>query len=111
MLTDLYLRTTDPKLELQEVFSSAIFPKLVFSVLFHTIVYSGAFNLLNYVFNGALLSSRVNTRLFVALLIIMFFGYFARLYHVKEIYRAYNGNMEKTRQHLDRLFIGWVFIG
>jgi len=40
----------------------------------------------------------------------MFFGFFARFLHVKEIYRAYDSNLEKTRNHLDRLYIGWIFI-
>jgi hypothetical protein len=40
----------------------------------------------------------------------MFFGFFARFFHVKEVYRAYHKNMEKTRTHLDKLYIGWIFI-
>jgi hypothetical protein len=40
----------------------------------------------------------------------MFFGFFARFLHVKEVYRAYGNDMEKTREHVDKLYIGWIFI-
>jgi hypothetical protein len=110
MATELYLQTTNPKLELHQLFSTEIFAKMVASVCFHTAVYTGFLNLVNYVFFGAALSSRVNARLVGVLLVIMFFGYIARFYHVKDISRAYNNDANKTRNHLDKLFIGWIFV-
>jgi hypothetical protein len=108
MATELYLQTTDPKLEFGQLLS--LTPKIIVSDLFHTAVYAGAINLASHVFFGRTLSSRQNIRLIVALFVIMFIGYFARFYHVRDIYRAYNGDVEKTRRHLDTLYIGWIFV-
>jgi hypothetical protein len=110
MLTELYLQTTNPKLTLGQFFSAGILSGIFASAIFHAIVYAGTLNLTSYVFLGNPLSLAVNTRLFVALLVIMSFGYLARFFHVKDIYRAYNQDEEATREHLDKLYIGWIFI-
>ena len=110
MFTDLYLQTTNPKLTCYELCSMHVLTNIVLSVLFHTILYVAFGNLVSYIFFGKYLSNIVNTRLTVSLLFIMFFGFFARFYHVKEIYKAYHYDLEKTRNHLDRLYIGWIFI-
>lgn len=110
MFTELYLQTTDPRLPFSALFRPSIFTKIIISVLFHTIVYTSFTNLVSYIFFGRFLSKTINIRLIIALLIIMFFGFFARFLHVKEIYKAYHYNLEKTRNHLDRLYIGWIFI-
>ena len=110
MFTDLYLQTTDYKLPFSALFSPYVFPNIIGSVLFHTAVYVSFGNLVNYIFNGALLSKIINIRLIISLLLIMFFGFLARFLHVKEIYKSYNYDEKKTREHLDKLYIGWVFI-
>lgn len=109
MFTKLYLDTTNPNLTLSEMLSQNSYPILV-SVLFHTIVYVLFVNLAYSVFFGRLLSMKINSRLIFSLLIIMIFGYIARFYHVKDIYKAYNKDMSKVRTHLDQLFISWIFI-
>jgi hypothetical protein len=110
MLTDLYLQTTNPKLSFKQFLSPQILTGIFFSVIFHTIIYTAFFNLGSYIFYGKRLVNEVNVRLVIALLIIMFFGFFARFLHVKEIYKAYNYNIERTRNHLDKLYIGWIFV-
>jgi hypothetical protein len=110
MFTDLYLQTTNPKLHFSALLGSLLFTKIIASVLFHTIVYVSFVNIVSYIFNGNLLSNIINIRLVIFLLLIMFFGFFARFLHVKEIYKAYDNDLEKTRNHLDRLYIGWIFI-
>jgi hypothetical protein len=110
MFTDLYLQTTNPKLPLSSMFSPNIFKNIIISDVFHTIIYVSFVNLVSYIFFGRILSHIINIRLIISLLVIMFLGFFARFYHVKEIYKAYNYNIEKTRNHLDRLYIGWIFI-
>jgi len=110
MFTDLYLRTTDPEQSLNKMMAENILG-IVGSVLFHTIVYWLFVCLVSYIFLGRGLSMRVHIRLIIALLFIMFFGYIGRYYHVQEIYRAYGRDKLKTRAHLDRLYIGWIFIG
>jgi hypothetical protein len=110
MFTELYLQTTNPKTSLREFFSPDIFTMIVFSTLFHTILYASTFNLASYIFYGKILSSAVNQRLILSLLVIMFLGFFARFFHVKEIYKAYNYNEKQTRDHLDKLYITWIFI-
>ncbi len=110
MFTDLYLKTTDPKKSLSTVLREN-FVVILASVIFHTIIYAAAFNLAAYIFMGRLLSSSVNIRLILSLLLIMSFGYIGRYYHVQEIYKTYGENKEKAKEHIDKLFIGWIFIG
>jgi hypothetical protein len=109
MFTKLYLSTTNPNLSLSEMISQNLVPLLV-SIIFHTIVYTLFVNIVYYIFFGKLLSMKINNRLFIILIIIMTFGYIARFYHVKDIYSAYNKDMVKTRNHLDKLYIGWIFV-
>ena len=106
MFTELYLQTTNPELSISQIISA----NMLFSVLFHTILYCVFFNMTSYIFFGKLLSNVINARLFLSLLTIMFFGFFARFFHVKEIYRAYNYDLDLTRSHLDKLYISWIFI-
>ena len=110
MFTKLYLDTTNPKLQFSELFGSNIMIPLLVSVIFHTVLYTLFCNMVSYIFFGKALSSIVNKRLVMFLLPIMFYGYYARFFHVKEIYKAYNGDMVKTRNHLDKLYISWIFI-
>lgn len=106
MFTEVYLQTTDPNLPISKLISV----NMLFAVLFHTILYCAFFNAVSYIFFGKLLSNVINTRLVSSLFAIMFFGFFARFIHVKEIYRAYNYDLQKTRRHLDKLYISWIFI-
>ena len=110
MFTDLYLQTTDPKLPFSALFRGDIFKNIILSVVFHTIVYAGFCNLFSYIFFGKVLANAVNIRLVICLLLIMFLGFFARFVHVKEVYRSYNYDAVKTRDHLNKLYIGWIFI-
>jgi len=110
MFTELYLQTTDPKLPFSEFISPPILTNLLFSVIFHTIVYASFVNLLSFIFTGKILSTSINYRLLLSLLLIMIFGFIGRFFHVKEIYKAYNNDLDKTRNHLDKLYVSWIFI-
>jgi hypothetical protein len=110
MFTKLFLDTTNPKLQFIELFKPTIFLSIIASVIFHTTIYTAFFNLVNFIFNHKLLSQKTNTALIVSLLIIMSFGFIARFYHVKDIYKAYDEDLQKTRSHLDKLYISWLFI-
>ena len=110
MFTDLYLQTTNPKLSFRDLFRKDIFTKIILSVLFHTLLYTAFCSAVSYIFLGRWLKPMVTTRLVVFLLLVMFLGFYARFLHVKEVYKAYHYNAEKTREHLDKLYIGWIFI-
>jgi len=110
MFSDLYLITTNPRLTWSEVFTPPVVKLIVCSILFHTVVYTLFFNLASFVFVGAPLSWSINRRMIGSLLIIMAAGFVARFFHVKEVYGAYQNNLEKTRNHLDQLYIGWIFL-
>jgi hypothetical protein len=75
------------------------------------ILYTGFANLVSYVFWGRLLSAAVQTRFVVSLFVILLFGYFGRMLYVEDLYRGYHYNKEKTREHADKFFISWVFLG
>jgi hypothetical protein len=110
MFTKLYLDTTNPKLEFHELFEKKILFPMILSVLFHTFIYIFFLNKVSYMFNGTILSNKINYRLLYFLIIIMFFGFISRYFHVKDIYTAYNNDISKTRNHLDKLYISWIFI-
>lgn len=110
MFTKLYLQTTDPTLDMSQLFEPRIFYPMMVSVIFHTILYTLFFNMASYIFTRKSLSYQTNQRMVLYLLFIMFFGFFARFYHVKEIYKSYNDDLKKTREHLDKLYISWIFI-
>jgi hypothetical protein len=110
MFTETYLQTTDPNLLFSQFISPPILTNMIVSIVFHTIVYSSFVNLLSFIFTGKILSVSINYRMLLSLFIIMVFGFVARFLHVKEIYKAYNNDLDKTRSHLDKLFISWIFI-
>ena len=110
MFTKLFLQTTNPNLSLNELFNANMTTRILISDIFHTIIYASFFNLANYIFFGKLLSNVINIRLIVSLFIIMLVGYYARFFHVKDIYKAYNYDLERTRNHTDKLYISWLFI-
>lgn len=110
MFTKLYLDTTNPKLHFSQLLQQPIITSIVVSVLFHTILYALLCNMAHYIFFRKFLSNETNKMLLAFLIPIMFFGFFARFFHVKEVYNAYNGDMVKTRNHLDKLYISWIFI-
>ena len=110
MFTKLYLETTNPQLKFNQLFIPTIFVPMLFSVMFHTIIYALFCNMVSYIFLNKILTNQINIRLIISLILIMFFGFFARFLHVKDVYSAYNGDMVKTRNHLDKLYISWIFI-
>ena len=109
MFTKLYLDTTNPKLKLSQLFEKPIVYSMIGSILFHTLIYTLFCNLASYIFLNKILSKQVNTKLIVILILIMIFGFIARLYNVKDIYKQYR-DVKKTREHLDKLYISWIFI-
>lgn len=111
MFTDLFLTTTNPELQIHQLLQVKVIYKIAISIIFHTIIYTAFFNIISLVFFGKLLSNKINQRLIICALLIMTGGYFARFYHVKEIYNAYNNDKKRTREHINNLFITWLFIG
>ena len=110
MFSSLYLKTTNPHLQWRELIQPPLLFQIIGSALFHTVVYTLFANLVFYIFFNRILSNNVNLRLTVSLLIIMYFGFFARWMHVKDVFNSYNQNIEKTRNHLDKQYITWIFI-
>jgi len=110
MFTKLYLDTTNPNLKVTQLFQPSILFPMIISIVFHTIVYILFCNMVSYIFYNKILSNQINKRLAICLIPIMIFGFIARFIHVKDVYKAYNGDMLKTRNHLDKLYISWIFI-
>jgi hypothetical protein len=110
MFTKLYLETTNPKLTFSQFFDTTIFGPVIVSIIVHTIVYTLFCNIVCWVFSGKILSNATNIRLVSCLIPIMFFGFIGRFIHVKDIYKGYNGNIEKTREYTDKHYISWIFI-
>jgi hypothetical protein len=111
MFTKLFLETTDPSLAWKKFFGLNIFSMIIISIIFHTILYTLFCNLVSYIFYGKIMSKNINIRLISSLILIMFFGYIGRLWHVKEAYNAFNYNSEKTKNYVQSHYNSWVFIG
>lgn len=111
MFTKLYLETTNPKLSWSRFFSIKILSLIIISVIFHTIIYASFCNVVSFIFFGKLLNNKINTRLILCLIILMFFGYIGRFLHVKEVYKDYNYNYAQTKEHLNTHYNSWIFIG
>ena len=107
MFTDLFLKTTNPSLSYINLFK--LFPEIVASIVIHTTLYIISFNGIYYIFLGKFFTLIINTRIIGALIIIMFFGFIARLWHAKEIYKVYN-NLERTKNHINHAYITWYFL-
>ena len=103
MFTDLYVETTNPTLTLSEFLSARLLTKMASSVLFHTILYVLALNMVSYVF-GDTLSFDVNIRLSIFLVLVMTLGFVARFYRAKELYH-YGG-----KEYVDKAYITWYFL-
>lgn len=110
MFSSLYLKTTNPDLHWRELLQPPLLFPILGSAIFHTVIYTFFVNLVSYIFFNRVLSNTINVRLIVSLLIIMYVGFFARWIHVKDVYNSYNRNIEKTRNHLDKQYITWIFI-
>ena len=110
MFAKLYLDSTNPELTLSELYKPKIFYPMIISIIFHTIIYVSFCNMISWIFVNKTLSNEINQKLIYCLLLIMIFGFIGRLYNVKDIYKAYGGNMEKTRNHLDKNSITWIFL-
>lgn len=108
MFTKLYLETTNPNLSVSNLFRPKILGPMIVSILIHTIVYILFCNMISWIFFGKILSRIINMRL-MSLIPIMFFGFIGRLLHVKEIYKSY-GDMEKSREYIDKHYVSWVFL-
>ena len=109
MFTKLYLDTTNPEFSLYDIVHQNGHA-LIASILFHTVVYVLFVNMCYHIFFGRLLSMKINNRLAMTLLLLMTAGYVGRHYHVKDVYSAYDKDMKTTRNHLDKLYISWIFI-
>ena len=107
MFTDLYLKTTNPNLSYLNLFK--MFPDILLTIVCHTVIYTIAFNAINYIFLSKYIDLIINTRIICALIIIMIFGFIGRLWHSKEIYNTYN-DLEKTKKHVDQAYITWYFL-
>ena len=110
MLTNIYLQTTNPNLKIQELFTTKLFYDILFSIFLHILIYTFFCNIIYYIFYGYILNYIINFRLIISLFIIMFFGYIGRVLYVKDIYYTYNKNINKTREHIDKFFISWIFL-
>ena len=110
MFRKLYLDSTNPKLTLFEFFGPNILKPIILSILFHTIIYTLFCNLTSWIFLGKNLSGKICIRLILSLIVIMFFGFIGRFIHVKDIYKSYNENIEKTREYIDKHYITWIFL-
>lgn len=105
MFTKLYLDTTQPG---QEPSSLLRDQRIYASAFVHTMIYMVLIAMISSVFSVKKIDY---INLFVVSMIIQIIGYPARAWHVNEIYKSYGENQEAAREHVDKHYISWVFIG
>ena len=107
MFAELYKKTTDPETTYNDILSEK---NVYFSILFHTVAYSVAV----YLFALIVLKHRLTydqlRMLVIFFVLVMFFGYFGRLWRVKQLYKIHN-NKEKIAQIIANGYFCWYFIG
>jgi hypothetical protein len=111
MFTKLFLQTTNPNLSWSQFFSINILFMILISVIFHTILYTGFINIVNYIFTNKILNKKINCRLIFFLMLIMIFGYIGRFFHVKQIYNDMNRNDLQTKEYINTHYNSWIFLG
>ena len=111
MLTKLYLETTDPHLTWNNFFTKKIIFSIIISIIVHTIIYTLFCNMISFIFFGKILNKIINIRLVISLMVFMFFGYIGRFLHVKQVYKDFDYNYEKSKQYLNIHYNSWIFIG
>ena len=84
LLCGLYLDTVDPKTNFKRLVSKDV----LISIVLHTIIYLAVIYAFTLIFDIKL-SSKVYTKISIALLIVMVLGYFGRLARSKSIYNAH----------------------
>jgi hypothetical protein len=109
MFTKLYLNTTNPKLSWSEFISNI--PSISGAIIINTFIYTIFFNLVSYIFIGTIFSRIINIRFVSVLIIIMILGYIGRFLHSKEVYKSFNGNVDKTSAFMDGHYNSWIFMG
>ena len=107
MLTEVYLKTTNPQTTLFQIYTC---PKTWFSILLHTILYAIFINIIKYAFTRNVFSMNTNIRITSLLFLIMTVGYTARYLRVQDIFKAHHKNQEKTREHCDKAMITYFFL-
>jgi hypothetical protein len=110
MFVKLYHITTDPDTTWKVFFSCPVVSLMIVSIFFHIVIYVMFFNLVSFIFLKRPLSEPVNTRLVVALVVIMTLGYVARFYHVKNIGAAFR-DKQQARAYIDQRYNTWLFLG
>jgi hypothetical protein len=111
MFTDLYLRTTDPDFRVVQFLEPRVFCMAVLSIALHTVGYVLFINLIYYCFTERFLNAKINMRLIILLVVIMFAGYIGRVLHIKDVYSGYKYDKEKTTIHVNQHYNSWIFIG
>ena len=107
MFAELYKKTTDP----ETTYTDILLEKNVyFSILFHTVAYSVTVYLFVLIVLKHRLTNAQLKMLITFFVLVMFFGYFGRLWRVKQLYKIHE-NKEKVQEIVANGYFCWYFIG
>lgn len=108
-LFEIYLDTTNPKTEYFRILKADV----IISILIHVVIYITCLFLLSKVTN---IKVKINEKLIIGLIILMIFGFFARLLRSKSIYSLLlrdnkeNIALQKTRNIMNNTYLVWYFL-
>ena len=110
--TDTYYQTTNPNTDYKELFSVNVAK----SIMFHTIIYAVFLYLLQFVSNVKIIEGKHIFSLILFLILIMVFGFIARLMRSKSIYKKeielHNDEekaLKETKHLMDTGYFTWYF--
>lgn len=108
MFTKLYRDTTQPGIRPWSLLRDN---RVYISAAVHTVLYLALTILISQVFRGRGLKPSVVSSFIIVSMLIQILGYPARAWHVNEIYNAYDKDNEGAREHVDKCYITWFFMG
>jgi hypothetical protein len=97
-LERVFYETTDPKTPYNRLISKDV----ILSILLHTILYTC---IVSYIFK-----SSKPLYIFIILFTLMYIGYFARLYRVKNL-SIFLKNDKEAKERLRSAYFTWYFLG
>jgi len=111
MFTEVFIQTTNPNFKITDFLQPNIAFKTFISIITHAIIYTFTFNLGYYCIKNKFFNYDVNKRFLFVLILFMIFGYIGRVLHIKDVYKGFNYNLDKTSSYVNQHYNSWIFIG
>lgn len=117
-LNNIYMETTDPNSGYNRIIKYDVFVSIFLHIILYTLCLFTIKMFMCKVLNIDILKKINYNNFILGLFIIMFLGYFGRLYRTKSVYESVKEKtkndslaLEKTRQLINNAYFQWYFLG